>query len=159
MVTMTETVTDTPRLDDGIAFTFTTLTGRHEVHGRYFTPDELYRTPGRRARAYVEIDPADVPIEQPPYGSVRGDGSDEDKAWAAFNRAEITAMRRKLAEVTPVLEAAYALPSGATWQFSRKAGCSMCDCSPGFVLGGQVTVMGWRVPRNYRDETRWVPLP
>lgn len=155
MVTMTETMTDTPKLDDGVAFAFTTLAGRHEVHARYFTPEELYRNRDRKTRAYVDIDPADVPMDHPPYGSVRGDGSDEDRAWRAFNRAETAAMRLKLSRVTAVLEAAGGMPADAAWHFSRKAGCS-CGCSPGFVLDGQVKADGPRF--RYRDED-WRPVP
>lgn len=55
----------------------------------------------------------------PPFGSVRGDSSDEDKAWKKFNREEIRLRRQVFTQL------------GFVGAFSRKAGCS-CGCSPGF---------------------------
>jgi hypothetical protein len=76
---------------------------------------------GRKTRVFVAGQPEPT-FNHPPYG-VRGADTDNDKAWARYNRAEITIMRHfAAAVVAPALK------------FSRHAGCSMCPCSPGFVV-------------------------
>jgi hypothetical protein len=118
------------KLDDTVAFAFTTVEGRQEVLGLLHDARDLRRE--RKSRAYVAITEAELGVPRPLYGSTRGDGSDEDKAWAAYNRQELLAMRAKLGTATSVLQAAGYAAADMPWRFSRKAGCS-CGCSPGFI--------------------------
>lgn len=85
-----------------------------------------------RTRIYASV-PDGVLPDHPPYGSVRGDGSDEDKAWRAFNRLESRTMSALIDAVLPLVLALTASPADLRYAFSRKAGCS-CGCSPGFVV-------------------------
>ena len=72
--------------------------------------------------------------EHPEYGA-RGVDADVDKAWAADNKHHIKltkdAIRSALARVVGPVEANEV-------QYSRKAGCSMCACSPGFIISDRV---------------------
>lgn len=60
----------------------------------------------------------DMPCPPP---SLKGDDPDNDRAWRAYNRAEVKNMRTFLSAVVD-----------GTWNFNRRAGCS-CPCSPGFT--------------------------
>lgn len=88
-----------------------------------------WRERASKPRAFVGGSAVEPAWEHPPFGSSRGDGSDEDKAWRKFNREELRL--RKL-----VLKAV-----GVEGKFSRRAGCS-CPCSPGFVTERGVR-QGW----------------
>ena len=126
-------------LRDHIAFAFTTVATRTEVFATYMTPDELRKTHGgRKTRIFVDIDESDVPMPRPPYGSTKGDGSEEDKLWTLYNRWELKAMKLRFSRVRSTLEMFFGLAPGSKLGFSRKAGCGMCPCSPGFILQGQV---------------------
>jgi hypothetical protein len=125
-------------LDDGVAFLFTTV-DKLEVLARWKTRDEdddMRPARSWASRAYVTITAADVPMTRPPYGSQQGDGTEEDRLWAAYNQLELVAMRRKLNSAFAAMQAAGYAPDG-TWEFSRYAGCS-CPCSPGFVFSDQI---------------------
>jgi len=65
----------------------------------------------------------------PPYGS-RGENEANDKAWDVYNKREVK-VSRETVEVA-LRAAGIAMPAKMT--YSRKAGCSMCPCSPGFVI-------------------------
>jgi hypothetical protein len=90
-----------------------------------------------RTRMYVST-PDGVLPGHPPFGSVRGDGSAEDKAWRAYNRLELEVMRAMVEMARPIVEAMTFGAKDAKWSFSRKAGCS-CGCSPGFREGSDHT--------------------
>lgn len=98
------------------------ITSRNKDRGKF-----------NRIRVFVsgEAKP-DMPV--PPYGSTRGDGSAEDKAWKAYNRAEV-ANQRDLIEEALAQNPELATKLGKL-SFSRKAGCG-CGCSPGFIAEGQ----------------------
>jgi hypothetical protein len=144
-----------PRIDENVAFMFTTVAGRQEVTARFMSRDELRKTHGGRyTRAYVSI--RDVELgDHPPY-SMRGDDPENDKAWRAYNRAELNAMKLKLSRVSAVLELAFGKEPGAAWSFSRKAGCS-CPCSPGFILRGH-RIRVERLPYAGATRTNRVPV-
>lgn len=80
--------------------------------------------------------------EHPEYGP-RGVDAELDKAWDAYNKHHIRltkdAIRSALARVVGPVEANEV-------QYSRKAGCSMCACSPGFIISD-------RVRRLFADKT------
>ena len=126
----------------------------------------------RASRPTVYVTSPDPDMETPPFGSVRGDDTEADKAWKRYNRAEIKMKRETIAAVLPLLEAADPTPSIfdalgrekmrkselALWDlaeqaltgklgFSRKAGCS-CGCSPGFKAQALQPL--------YRDINIWV---
>lgn len=85
----------------------------------------------KSGKVRVFVSGQDAPeFDNPPYGSTRGDGSDEDRAWKRYNREELRLQREVLAQATAAMpELAEQL---GKLSFSRKAGCS-CGCSPGFV--------------------------
>lgn len=83
---------------------------------------------GRRTRLYTTVE-----LEQPaPAWKPRGEDPTVDKAWDAYNRAEVKAMRVK---VLNWLDAAGY--ERVKVRFSRKAGCG-CGCSPGFIADRQL---------------------
>ncbi len=89
-----------------------------------------------KTRIYVSLEDGDVMMEQPPFSS-KGDDPANDKLWREYNRLEVVAMRSKIAKSIPAIAAA----SGyyidiSRLRFSRKAGCSSCPCSPGFIYAG-----------------------
>jgi hypothetical protein len=144
-----------PTADENLMFAFSTVTGRHTVQARFMGHDDLVHG-ARYSRAYVTVSDEEVGGERPPYGSQRGDGSDEDKAWKKYNRLELNTMKLKLGLVTEVLQAGgYLRPEpGARWNFSRNAGCS-CGCSPGFVRKG-TRVSGYYRGSNHFPADVWV---
>jgi hypothetical protein len=95
----------------------------------------------KTARVYVSHSEDLGPV--PPYGSKRGDGSDGDKAWKAYNKAELAASRRVIDRSDGWIKVLCGLDLDAdvTYKFSRKAGCS-CPCSPGFVASRYLMLDG-----------------
>lgn len=85
--------------------------------------------PSKVGRLYVhgERTPA---YDHPPYGP-KGEDEQVDKAWKAYNRAELKVMRRYAQEALELLKA----DPEVKLAYSRYAGCS-CPCSPGFLLKG-----------------------
>lgn len=89
-----------------------------------------------KPRVFVTVDEDEIPMERPPYGSSRGDGSAEDKLWRKYNKLERDLMRAKAEAVLGELGIT------AKLTFSRTAGCS-CPCSPGFVLDSKYFLTGF----------------
>lgn len=86
----------------------------------------------KKTRLYVDLNQKDLGMERPPYGSQQGDGSPEDKAWKAYNKLELDAMREYALQAKSLLE--HRLHDVISKvEFSRFAGCT-CPCSPGFVV-------------------------
>lgn len=145
------------RIDQGIAFMFSTIHGeRHTVTGR-FVRERSRLTVRAKSRAFVTVKIEDVKdkdgqvLEHPPF-SIKGEDAASDKAWRVYNRAELKAMNAKLMEADAALAAGGYFASWnetAKWSFSRKAGCS-CGCSPGFVLDGSLKAQNSYGP-NYVD--------
>ena len=79
----------------------------------------------KKPRLYVGGTDAGYP--RPAY-TIRGEDPENDKAWDAYNRAELKAMRTAIKGA--FAEAGLTVPG--TFGFSRKAGCS-CGCTAGFV--------------------------
>lgn len=105
-----------------------------KIHLLRETPGGRYRKP----RVYTSGSAVDPDFDHPPYGSQRGDGSPEDKAWRRYNREEIRLQRALAARALEALKAhglqTYGVIVGTVeTKFSRKAGCS-CGCSPGLIL-------------------------
>jgi hypothetical protein len=98
---------------------------------------------GRATRVYVStpdayiLDRGGEVVAQPAY-TLRGEDAESDRAWDAYNRAEVRAMRAALDEARKTIEQA---TQSAGWRarFSRTAGCS-CPCSPGLVLSETLRV-------------------
>lgn len=105
-----------------------------KIHLRRETLRARYRKP----RIYTSGSAIKPDFDHPPYGTKRGDGSDEDKAWRAYNREEIRLQRELATRALKALKEHGLKTYGATvgtveTRFSRKAGCS-CGCSPGLIL-------------------------
>jgi hypothetical protein len=85
-----------------------------------------------KGRAYVFGEPSpdtyrdDIP-RSPPY-STKGDDPEIDKEWVRYNRAEVETIRQAAAAVFKEI----GVETGM--KFSKRAGCSMCPCSPGLIL-------------------------
>jgi hypothetical protein len=80
-------------------------------------------------------------VQQPPVG-LKGLNPENDKAWAAYRRTEISRQRTVIDAAVAELNAeaggqfGWALPNdlaAAKLAFSQKAGCS-CKCSPGYIV-------------------------
>ncbi len=79
----------------------------------------------------------------------------KDKALASFQRAAVKTARVGLLELLPVIADALraaghtvvSVPTEA--KFSKKAGCAMCPCSPGFVLDTRLNVDGRGVDLHF----------
>ena len=115
-----------------------------------------------KTRVYASNADSAIEMEEPPYGSTRGDGSPEDAAWRKYNNLERRAMRTMIDAARPVLAALTSLPADAKASFSRHAGCNMCPCSPGFILdyaryGGQPFDVWLDATHEGRDH-RWTTL-
>lgn len=67
----------------------------------------------------------DPDMPRPPH-TVKGDDPKVDKAWRRYNRMQIQIMRDAAARATGF--------DPKDLRFSRRAGCSMCPCSPGFIV-------------------------
>ena len=89
-------------------------------------------------------------MELPPF-SMRGEDKAVDKAWDAYNRAEVKLMKAEIEAAAKATAGRYATANSefasivaAMTQdltFSRKAGCS-CGCSAGFVSKMHVMFRG-----------------
>ena len=101
----------------------------------------------RSTRVYATNPILDIPA---PEYTTRGEDPANDKAWDAYNRAEVKAMKAELETAADELISRYtpdqsfsaisvALTEGL--KFSRKAGCS-CGCSAGFVSPKHVSFRG-----------------
>jgi hypothetical protein len=91
----------------------------------------LHKETLRKGRMYVGIDNnivSELLGEEPAY-SVRGEDEVSDKAWDSYNRSFVKLMKSFATE--SLAAGGVELPKVS---FSRKAGCSMCPCSPGFIL-------------------------
>jgi hypothetical protein len=92
---------------------------------------------GRKGKSIIYVD---IPtpeqlgmMDQPPYGSKKGDGSAEDLLWKRFNKLELKTQRAVIQAYHDEIAQAYGVkPELLTYGFSRKAGCS-CGCSPGWL--------------------------
>lgn len=92
--------------------------------------------PWKSAKIRVYVAGENEPEWPVPGPSVRGDGSDADRAWKRYNREERRLQREVIDEVLAQdTELANHL-GRLTW--SRKAGCS-CGCSPGWIAEGHGT--------------------
>lgn len=85
---------------------------------------EMKKRPSKRlAEVYVRDERAPRPFEK---GDIAG-----DLAWRREHSAPLSvrALRALLSDIGEE-----ALSKAATIRYSRKCGCSMCPCSPGFVV-------------------------
>lgn len=147
---LAEHITCVPRLDENVAFMFTTVDERHEVNGRFMAMEDLQRTHGgRKSRVYVSLKDGDVKLPRPPY-TERGEDPENDKAWDAYNRAEVQAMKDKAESSVydALVEGGY-LATYTKFSFSKKAGCG-CGCSPGLIATGQIRADQHRYGSWYR---------
>ena len=122
----------------GRPWSFVITTETHEIH--LICKDYSdWRSVNKSTRVYgPEVTPE---MERPPYVG-RGKDKDVDKAWDAYNRAEVKLMKAEIEAAAKSVAVRYAPANNefasvvaAMTQdltFSRKAGCS-CGCSAGFV--------------------------
>lgn len=68
----------------------------------------------------------------------------DDAGWRKYNRAEMQIMRKHMTAALAATEPVFD-DRGLKFSFSRKAGCSMCPCSPGFVFEGPLYWDGYRI--------------
>jgi len=95
--------------------------------------------------------------EHPPYGSQRGDGSPEDKAWKKYNREESRLQRVLAQRALDALEREGVKLYGGDkklW-FSRYAGCS-CPCSPGVIVNATAYAEKPLFPYDTKIASIWV---
>lgn len=115
----------------------------------------------KATRAYGALD-AFVPgfdAEETRLLNAITDHSVKDPALARFQRASARTASERLAVVLPelvrVLRAyGFEVTTGVgdlSAKFSRKAGCSMCPCSPGHVVDGRITVDGRPVDLHFDE--------
>jgi hypothetical protein len=105
-----------------------------------FRPKDRDRT-WKFGKVRVFVSGEDEPtFDHPGFGSVRGDGSDEDRAWKRYNREELRLQRELVAQAYVAVPELAADLGGLS--FSRKAGCS-CGCFPGFIAEGRGTQDVW----------------
>lgn len=95
-----------------------------------------YSKKTQKTRIFVTLHDGDVPMERPPYGSKKGDGSHEDALWKIYNKLEKQIMIDRVKRVLEGLGLA-----GTKVSFSKTAGCS-CPCSPGFIADRMLTGKG-----------------
>ena len=106
-----------------------------------------YNAKGQKVKIFVsgEPDPSDLGImPQPPYGSTKGDGSEDDKLWKVWNRTEVAIMKHFVDRALLFMARKFEGAEGAKAHYSRYAGCSSCPCSPGFVTDFVVPNNMWR---------------
>lgn len=105
-------------------------------------------------RVYASI-PTTVSLgaEHPPY-SVIGEDPENDKAWRAFNKLEDTTMQVLVRLALKATDSLLTGPSDYKVSFSRKAGCSMCPCSPGYILRAGQGGMAFRF--NHTPVDMWI---
>lgn len=105
------------------------------------------RETSRSTRVYGPSVELDIPT---PEYTARGEDPANDKAWDAYNRAEVKAMKADIEAAAKELIFRYtpdqsfaainaALTEGL--KFSKRAGCS-CGCSAGFVSPKHVSFRG-----------------
>lgn len=97
--------------------------------------------PGRKTRVYGNADDAKVEaLVGFPYSDLKhttkGEDPEMDKLWKRWNRATVILMRETAEKALKVAN----IDHEEKLSFSRKAGCSMCPCSPGFVAKEQFMV-------------------
>jgi hypothetical protein len=92
--------------------------------------------------ATIRLDAAAVAVPMPASADSDG-GGPNDRAWAAYHKAELDAMHAVLAIVLPAVRdrSDNGIIPG-TWTPSRNAGCSMCPCTPGLVGDTKITIGG-----------------
>lgn len=77
----------------------------------------------------------DIVGEQPDI-TIRGEDPESDKAWDAYNRWEKKVAKEALVGVLSKAVGRKVLPNEV--KYSRKAGCSLCACSPGFITAPEL---------------------
>jgi hypothetical protein len=105
-----------------------------------------WREASKKARIYVWGADAETffQIPSPPFCS-RGDDPLMDKVWDGYNAMEVACMKAGALEAAKLLEMPLAEKQV---KFSRNAGCSMCPCSPGFVVDN--AGVGWEMFVNVK---------
>ena len=85
----------------------------------------------RKTRIYVWAADIEAEIGVHPEYSIRGENADLDKAWRAYNKKEVEALKKHLV----------AALGEQSVRFSKTAGCS-CGCSAGFIYTGEGRLSG-----------------
>jgi hypothetical protein len=130
---------DTQKLDSDV---LVLLAGReYRIHIIPRSPDRN-REYNKDTRVYVQIPDVDLGMEHPAFGSVRGSGTDDDKAWRKYNRLEMKVMRALIETFVSLIRTLTEFDeTDIGFRFSRKAGCT-CPCSPGFVASDRIMFQG-----------------
>lgn len=87
-----------------------------------------------KTRVYVS-NAADPDFPHPPYGQ-KGDNPEHDAGWRRYNREELRLMRETAERGLRAAGLGH-----LTLKFSKHAGCSMCPCSPGFIVQGEASLV------------------
>lgn len=114
------------------------------------------RSYNSKSRVYGACDEliADLNAVEPTYISSTNENSTDaervqEKLWLAWRAAGKKVAQKRLTEILTAVNDAnlglYGLDASTVkgMTFSFKAGCSMCPCSPGFILNGRVLLDGW----------------
>lgn len=114
------------------------------------------RSYNSKSRVYGACDAliADLNAVEPTYISSTNENSTDaervqEKLWLAWRAAGKKVAQERLTEILTAVNDADLKLWGLTpdtvkgMKFSFKAGCSMCPCSPGFILNGRVLLDGW----------------
>ena len=132
MVNITAKLTPGNRVEN-IKEHYATIDGTDTNYTRVTTKLGNY---GKRGHLLVFVSgeprPEDVDgsgIDERPVPGAQGVNEADDKAWRKYNRMEVKIMR---AIVGLGLEMNNM--EALNIRFSRKAGCGMCPCSPGFIV-------------------------
>jgi hypothetical protein len=108
-------------------------------------------------KARVHVDGVSMDDVTEPAYTPRGDDPANDQRWDAYRRVQIQRMRDAafdaMHELMAVAGAGMDLNRAlfaeqllaAKLAFSKKAGCSMCDCSPGFITDQKLVFGGENV--------------
>lgn len=122
-----------------------------EIELKYAPRNDRYaRRWDKLPRCYVDIDDAIVAEELgafPAPGVPRGDAA-VDAECDRWNRAYVRIARDAAQEA---LAEAFGI-DGVKMRWDRNAGCSMCPCSPGFVVSDE------RVVSALRHDPRWTAI-
>lgn len=73
-----------------------------------------------------------------PEITVRGDYPEIDKAWDRYNKQNLRIVREAIVKALNEMVGYRYEVKGSDVRYSRNAGCSMCPCSPGFILSDNV---------------------
>lgn len=122
-----------------VADSFDADKGRGVIGGQHFRLHTYGDRPGRKTRVYPtdfgtteELELLSGISESELVNTRRGDDPVMDDKWKQWNKAERSIGKSKA--LTSLEKAGF---KDVKLKFSRSAGCSMCPCSPGFIVADE----------------------